>query len=428
MHADDATGPLPSVSGSSRSPRKDPGSGSRGPHPVRIGQYKMLDPLGEGGMGVVYRAEQDNPRREVALKVIQPGAASAEMLRRFEQEAHVLGRLNHPAIAQIHEAGAADAGLGPQPFFAMELIAGQRLNEYVREQQPNLRQKLELMVKVCGAVQHAHQKGIIHRDLKPANLLVEKSGQPKVLDFGVARVTGADLPSVSRHTEVGQLIGTVPYMSPEQVAADPDALDTRSDVYTLGVILYELLAGRLPYAVRDKPRAEAERVIILEEPTPLSSVNRAYRGDLETIVAKALEKDKTRRYQSASELAADLERFLRDEPIVARPAGVLDQLRKFARRNKALVGGVGAALVALTLGVIGTALGLYRERTARAAAEYETARLAMRRGLWREALQGFDRAVQAGHPDSVALRLERVRALNGLQDVQAACWRGRSAA
>jgi eukaryotic-like serine/threonine-protein kinase len=316
----------------------------------RIGGYLLVRVIGEGGMGVVFEAEQGQLHRTVALKVIKPGFANAELLRRFERESQVLARLQHPGIAQIYEAGAADAGFGPQPYFAMEFIHGVPLREYVDSHQLLTRQRMELMAKVCDAVEHAHQRGIIHRDLKPGNILVDEAGQPKILDFGVARLTDSDV-QATRQTDVGQLIGTLAYMSPEQVTADPLELDPRSDVYALGVILYELLANRLPIQLSQQ-LPEAVRAIREEDPTKLSSISRAYRGDVETMVAKALEKDKVRRYSSAAELATDLRRYLANEPIMARPASATYQLQKFARRHKALVMATAAVFAVLVAGVI----------------------------------------------------------------------------
>jgi non-specific serine/threonine protein kinase/serine/threonine-protein kinase len=201
--------------------------------PPRIGQYRVLRLLGEGGMGAVYEAEQDQPRRLVALKVIRAGWASPELIRRFEQESQALGRLHHPGIGQIYEAGTAETPFGVQPYFAMELIHGTPLVQYAEEHKLNTHQRLELMIAVCEAVEHAHQRGIIHRDLKPGNIIVDETGQPKILDFGLARATDSDA-QATRQTDMGQILGTLAYMSPEQVLADPLALDMRSDVYALG--------------------------------------------------------------------------------------------------------------------------------------------------------------------------------------------------
>ncbi len=334
-----------STSGSAATVAHGTASGTEHPLPASIGRYRIIRLLGEGGMGAVYEAEQDQPRRLVALKVIRAAWASPEMLRRFEQESQTLGRLHHPGIAQIYEAGSADAGFGVQPFFAMELIHGKPLVEYADEHKLNTRQRLELMIQVCEAVHHAHQRGIIHRDLKPGNILVDETGQPKILDFGLARATDSDA-QATRQTDIGQLLGTLAYMSPEQVLADPLALDIRSDVYALGVILYELLAGKMPYTL-SRQLHEAVRTIQQTDPAPLSSVSKMYRGDIETIVAMALEKDKNRRYASAAALAGDIRRYLDDQPITAKPASASYQLHKFARRHKALVAGVGAVFVVL---------------------------------------------------------------------------------
>ncbi len=321
----------------------------------RLGAYTILEVLGEGGMGTVYLAEQDRPRRTVALKVIRPGALSPRLLRRFEIESQLLGRLQHPGIAQVYEAATADTGDGPQPFFAMELVRGEPLTNYAREKHLGPRERLALFEKVCDAVQHAHVKGVIHRDLKPGNILVDDQGQPKVLDFGIARATDADVATATFQTEAGALVGTIPYMSPEQIAGDAHGLDTRSDVYTLGVILYELLAGRLPHAVLDKTIPEAARIIREDEAPSLGSVDAHLRGDVQTIVAKAMEKDKARRYQSAADLGADITRFLADEPILARPPSRAYLASKFVRRNRALVAGAVAVAAALVAGTIATA-------------------------------------------------------------------------
>jgi eukaryotic-like serine/threonine-protein kinase len=336
---------IASSSGAARSETTAAGS-----HPAFIGRYRVIRLLGEGGMGTVYEAEQEEPRRVVALKVIRPGLATAERLRRFRHESEALARLQHPGIAQIYDAGTADTGLGPQPYFAMELVRGDSLDRYAATHPLNTRERLALMARICEAVHHAHQRGLIHRDLKPGNILIDETGQPKILDFGVARLTEAEA-QLTVQTELGQIVGTLAYMSPEQVTGDPQGVDTRSDVYSLGVILYELLTGRLPYDVSGRKLHEAVQTIREADPSPLSSISRNYRGDVETIVGKALEKDKTRRYASAAALAADIEHYLNDEPILARPPSASYQLMKFARRNRALVIGVAAAFVVLVAGI-----------------------------------------------------------------------------
>lgn len=336
-----------------------------------IGNYRIIRVLGEGGMGVVFEAEQQNPRRQVALKIINTGVASTRMLQRFQYEAQVLGKLQHPNIAHIFEAGTFTTASGTQPFFAMEFIEGKPLNEHVAEKKLGTRQRLELMIKICQAVQHAHQKGIIHRDLKPGNIIVDRFGQPKILDFGVARATDSDVQTATQQTDIGQLIGTIPYMSPEQATGDPTELDTRSDVYALGVVFYELLAGKMPYDLQRRMIHEAVRVIREEDPAPLSSINKVFKGDVETIVAKALEKARETRYQTAQDLGADIERYLKFEPIIARPHSTWYQVRKFARRNRTLVGSLAAILfISVTGGLICLNLYLEAER-ARAAEEVQ---------------------------------------------------------
>ena len=295
-----------------------------------------------------------------------PASPPPPLLKRFTHEAQILGRLHHPGIAQVYEAGLADDG---QPFFAMEFIRGLPLDEYANRHGLDLAARVGLVARVCDAVQHAHDQGVIHRDLKPANILVEETGQPKVLDFGVARATDADLLTAAGLTRTGQLLGTPNYMSPEQVTADPAAIDQRADVYALGVILFELLAHRLPYQLENRPLAEAARLILEQDPPRLGSLDPELRGDVETIVAKALEKDPARRYPSAADLAADLRRWLAHEPILARPPSALYHLRKFARRHTGLVGGVVATVAALVLGLVGTILFAVGEARQRGQAE-----------------------------------------------------------
>jgi WD40 repeat protein/predicted Ser/Thr protein kinase len=325
--------------------------------PAAIGRYRVVRRLGEGGMGTVYEAEQDDPRRTVALKVMRPGLDSPELRKRFTQEARILGLLHHAGIAQVYDAGASADG---RLYFAMEFIHGRQLGEHVRVRGLPAPARLELVARVCDAVQHAHAQGVIHRDLKPANILVEESGQPKVLDFGVAHATGGGGLDTTAHTRTGQILGTLGYMSPEHVSGDPRAIDARSDVYALGVILYELLAQRLPYQLDHLPLPEVIRMVQEVEPSRLGSINASFRGDLETIVSKALAKDKARRYASAGELAAELRRHLANEPILARPPSALYHLRQFARRHKALVAGVLAVFAALLVGTVVSLLFAWR--------------------------------------------------------------------
>jgi serine/threonine protein kinase len=338
--------------------------------PGPFGHYTVRRLVGLGGMGEVYEAQQENPDRRVAIKVVRPDLISPEALRRFEHETRILARLQHPGISPIYEAGRIESRSGSTPFFAMEFVEGKPLTAHAAELKLSIRQRLELFLLACDAVEHAHRKGVIHRDLKPANILVDSTGRPRVMDFGVARATDSDIRATTVHTEIGKLVGTLPYMSPEQVGGHPDDLDTRSDVYSLGVVLYELLGGKLPYDIRGDGRGripEAVRAIQESEPAPLSSIDRVFRGDLDTILAKALAKEKERRYQSVGELAADIRRHLNDEPIEARRASTWYQLRKLARRSPAAT--ILAVLLVGTLG-LSTVASMYlaaNERAARTA-------------------------------------------------------------
>lgn len=368
--------------------------------PESIGHYRILRLVAQGGMGAVYEAEQERPHRVVALKVIRPGYANEEMTRRFELESQALGRLHHPGIAQIYEAGSAETPFGVQPYFAMEFIDGVSLVAYANQNRLDARARLRLLASICDAVHHAHQRGLIHRDLKPSNVIVDANGQPKILDFGIARITDSDS-QATRETNVGQLVGTLPYMSPEQVMADPFEIDIRCDVYALGVILYELLVGELPFDLNRKAIYQAVQIIREQEPTRLSSLNRFYRGDIETIVAKTLEKQKSRRYDSAANLAADIRRFLNNEPITARPPSTVYHLQKFARRHRALVIGIAAVFFALLAGIIASSIESVRakraEVTARQAEVQERTERDRAVTAEKSANEERDRAVAADH-------------------------------
>ena len=327
--------------------------------PAEIGRYRILGIIASGGMGSVYEAMQEAPRRRVALKVIKVGAASEMALHRFQFEAQTLAKLSHPNIAQIYEAGTWESESGEAPFFAMEYIPGaQTLIKYAQSKDLSIKDRLNLFASVCDAVHHGHQKGVIHRDLKPDNILVDSNGDPKIIDFGVARATDADLAVTTMQTTMGQLIGTLQYMSPEQCDADPDRIDTRSDVYALGVILFQLLSGSLPYDLRRQAIHEAVRVIKEQRPSSMATVSGTLRGDIDTIALKAMEKDCDRRYQSAAELAGDIHHFLNNEPIIARPLSIGYQLKLFTKKYKRTCAAVMLLAISIVLGIFGTTYGM----------------------------------------------------------------------
>jgi len=329
--------------------------------PERVGPYRILGLLGQGGMGLVYRAEQESPRREVALKVIRSSAPSLELVRRFEKEAHVLARLDHQGIARIFDAGMVEGPRGPEPFVTMELVEGEPLLAYAERHGLARAERIELLARVCDAVAHAHGRGVVHRDLKPSNVLVRDDGQPKVLDFGVALIVRGELEPGTQQTAAGELLGTLPYMSPEQLAGKPEAVDARADVYALGVMAYELLTGRRPHALEGLSVLAAARQVSERAPPRLGSLDRTLRGDVETIVSKALERDPEQRYATVRELADDLRRYLRHEPVTAVAPSGFYYLRRFARRNPALT--TSLALAALAL-VAGTAISTWQARRA----------------------------------------------------------------
>ncbi len=383
----------------------------------RVGPYELLRLIGEGGMGAVYEARQESPSRLVAVKLLRAGMFSTDASRRFARESQVLGLLHHPGIAQIYEAGTAATPLGEVPYFAMELIRGLQLGHFCGSRNLSTRAKLELMAHISDAVDHAHRHGVIHRDLKPANILIELpdsdptspaathdrteregslgGARPKILDFGVARAAQSLLPDAATlHTDAGQIIGTLSYMSPEQMSGDPARIDARTDVYSLGVIAYELLARRLPIDVKGRAIPDISHSILHDEPTRLRTLDSRFAGDIDTIIAKAIEKDPARRYQSAAALAADLRRFLRDEPIVARPATSLYQLRKFARRNRVLVAGIVACVLILLAGTTTTTYWALRAIERRALAESRADEL--QRRVYRASIAAAQSALDKG--------------------------------
>ncbi len=345
--------------------------------PRLAGHYRIVRLIGEGGMGVVYEAEQTLPRRVVALKAIRSGLIGRQVLRRFVREAHILGRLAHPGIAQIYEAGIVEDGTpanAEQAYLVMEYVDGLPLTEYASDLNVSIPDRLELMARVCDAVQHAHQRRVIHRDLKPANILVDAMGQPKVLDFGVAALatdgSGQTDRDGSMETLGLHLVGTLAYMAPEQLAPGSEAPDTRSDVYSLGVVLHQVMSGELPLAVKGLSLMDAARVIQTDVPPRLGTKDRRFRGDIETIAAKALEKDKDRRYQSVRELAEDLRRCAAGQPIAARSASLGYVLRKTARRHWVAVLAASGAIAAVAgLGVYAGIAAVRNERLAHELAE-----------------------------------------------------------
>ncbi len=351
------------------------GQGDRLDPPSTVGPYTLLQRIGAGGMGVVFRARQELPSRTVALKVVRPTGAGGDWLRRFRTEVETLGRLRHPGIAQVHDAGIVGGSHGDQPWFAMQLVEGVPITEYAERHGLDCRARCAMLARVCDAVQHAHERGVVHRDLKPANILVDadpgEPPQPVVLDFGIARLLDQSDATAQDLTE--QPIGTPPYMSPEQLGGDC-AVDARSDLYSLGVLFFELIAGWRPHEMDGQGYHAFARRVAQCEPPRLGTHDARLRGDLEAIAGMALAKDRDRRYASARAMADDLRRWLRHLPVKARRPSVWYRARRFARRNRALVGGAAATLVAITVGVVATALFALRAvQNERAAAQREYA-------------------------------------------------------
>ena len=421
-----------------------------------IGPYKLLQQIGEGGMGVVFMAEQTEPiHRTVALKIIKPGMDTRQVIARFEAERQAVAMMDHPNIAKVLDAGTTGAGSTEQgagrtddallpaprsplpatsrPYFVMELVKGVPITRYCDEKHLPLRARLELFTQVCGAVQHAHQKGIIHRDIKPNNVLVaeyDNHAVPKVIDFGVAKATAQKLTERTMFTEFGQVLGTMEYMSPEQSKFNQLDIDTRSDIYSLGVLLYELLAGSTPFEGKRLHEAafdEMLRIIREEEPpkpsTRLSSIDtlpsvaanrhteparlsKDVRGELDWIVMKALEKDRNRRYETASSLAADIERHLHDEPVEAGPPSAAYRLKKFIRRNKTGVLAGSAVAVALIAGLILASIGFVQARR-QAEIAWTQEQIARAQAIRSDQIAQFLQDMLSGVGPSVALGRDR---------------------
>lgn len=374
--------------------------------PEKIGCYQVLSELGQGGFGVVYLAEQTEPvRRRVAVKVIKPGMDSRAVVARFEAERQALAVMDHPAVARVFDAGTTEGG---RPFFVMEYVRGVPITEHCDRQRLDLRQRIELFIQVCEAVQHAHMKGVIHRDLKPNNILVEYADhgssaqvRPKIIDFGVAKSLVRPLTETPLHTAIGDLIGTPEYMAPEQAGTSGQDIDTRADIYALGVVLYELTTGRTPFhgaRMRNAGIGEIIRMLNEEQPerpsalishatkgsgidsadlqriadrrhTDPARLRRELRNDLDWIIMKCLEKDRARRYDTANALALDLRRHLRNEPVTAGPPSAAYRIGKFVHRHRVQVAAAGLVLLSLVAGVVATSLALNETRKQRALAE-----------------------------------------------------------
>jgi serine/threonine protein kinase len=390
-----------------------------------IGPYKLMEQIGEGGFGLVYVADQQSPiRRRVALKVIKPGMESREVLTRFEAERQAIALMDHPNIARVFDAGVTDSA---QPYFVMELVRGVPLTEYCDGHQLDISERLQLFVDICNAVQHAHQKGIIHRDLKPSNILVTlQDGHPlvKIIDFGVAKAIGQSLTIKTMYTRFASMVGTPAYMSPEQAGMSTGDIDTRSDIYSLGVLLYELLTGTTPFTSDRLQSAgfdELRRIIREEEPhrpsTRLSTLNiqlattvaanrkldraklaSSMKRDLDWIVMKALDKDRNRRYATAGSMAEDVSRFLMHQPVVACPPSTWYRFTKFTRRNKVVISTVSSVTGALLLGTIVSvwqAQVAIRERDEKVIAFNEARTAEQTANKAREDLEGFNQRLNS---------------------------------
>ncbi len=322
-------------------------------HPMEmIGEYRVLHEIGRGGMGIVYECEQQSPKRRVAVKVVESLLHARELNQRLAAEAQIQGQLQHPGIARVYEAGVAHIGRIRRPYFVMELVAGRPLHAFATTHKLSQRERVELIARVCDGMMHAHERGIIHRDLKPENILVEKDGQPKILDFGIARFVGDSTLAATTMTREGQILGTLAYMAPEQLTGKPDLITARSDVYAIGAIMYELLLGYPPFQLEGMSISAAFRAIETENPARIRRLNRDINTDFETIAMRCLQREPKLRFANAGEVADDLRRAIADRPILSRPPTKRYRAGKFVKRNKLLVGGVSATVLALTIGFI----------------------------------------------------------------------------
>lgn len=399
-----------------------------------LGGVRLTRVIAEGGMGRVYEGVQAKPSRTVAVKVMRPGFCSRAMVRRFEHEAEILARLRHPGVAQIFSAGMHIVEAVPVPYFVMEFIPNAwSITRYAHAMQLSTRKRLELFQLVCEAVAHGHQKGVIHRDLKPGNILIDSSnGQPKVIDFGVAKATDSDVTLTTMQTDIGQILGTLPYMAPEQIEGDPYEIDIRCDVYALGVVLYELLTGEMPYEVRNKPVHEVARIVREREPVIISSRDRALRGDITVIAHKCLEKNRSRRYSSASDLAGDVARYLAGEAINAHKPGLVSEVIRYGQKHRAALTVTGSAIAALAIAAIAIAIFWFKAKHAQHQAEAAQAVLAeMQERLRDEETRLSELARHASYATTVRqldslIKTRRNRDANTLLDNVTAAYKGRT--